>query len=960
MSTPLFDYFTHAGLPAPTLRVDEVRELLASTFGLVVDVEPLGSQQDQNFRLLEPGSREPIGVLKLSNPAFSETEIDMQDRAAAAVAAGMDAPRVPRIIAGLNGPLAAWWATSQGRIHARVIEHIHGTTLMGSGYLPPAVVARMGELAARVSTALEDFTHDGTDRVLQWDLRHARRVIAELLDGEPDPAVRRSVRAAAYRALHTLDGIDGELPMQAGHFDVTDDNVLRPTGERLPDAVIDFGDVCRSWRVGEIAVTVSSLLHHDGATPASTVPAIQAFHALRPLDENEVAALWALVVLRGAVLVLSGRQQVRLDDDNLYADAALDREGVILSVAASVPPEVMTGVIRDALGLPSPIAQKARVPSVIARVETVAVLDGGTVSALNDDGAWATETTLDNAAAAALDEGADAVVLHAWSPVLTGAPVRTPATPATVPTGATVWFATPPTLLPGAKVHVLDANRLTISACPDSVLTVTGVGIGAADHPLPARTRLFVQLDKRGSSDAPHLVPAALAPGWASVLDDPAPAIGLATAEHASESDALARRQAVVAEVQEHYYAAPPQIERGWREFLIDTDGRVYLDMVNNVASVGHAHPRVAGAAARQMRLLNTNSRFHYQAIADYAERIAATLPEELDTVFFVNSGSEATDLAIRLAMASTGRSDIVAMREAYHGWTFASDAVSTSIADNPNALASRPDWVHTVDAANSYRGILRDSQSAGYAPRAVAVIDDLAARGRPAAGFICESYFGNAGGIALPAGYLREVYAAVRRHGGVAIADEVQVGFGRLGDWFWGFQQQDAAPDIVAVAKSIGAGHPIGAVITRRDIADRYRTQGYFFSSTGGSPVSSVIGMAVLDVIEDEGLQENARLVGAHLRYRLEELRERYDLVGAVHGSGLYIGLEFVSDRSTREPATEQTAAICDRLLELGVIMQPTGDFLNVLKIKPPLCVTRESVDYFADSLTRVLETGW
>jgi 4-aminobutyrate aminotransferase-like enzyme len=267
---------------------------------------------------------------------------------------------------------------------------------------------------------------------------------------------------------------------------------------------------------------------------------------------------------------------------------------------------------------------------------------------------------------------------------------------------------------------------------------------------------------------------------------------------------------------------------------------------------------------------------------------------------------------------------------------------------------------VHTVDAANSYRGILRDSQSAGYAPRAVAVIDDLAARGRPAAGFICESYFGNAGGIALPAGYLREVYAAVRRHGGVAIADEVQVGFGRLGDWFWGFQQQDAAPDIVAVAKSIGAGHPIGAVITRRDIADRYRTQGYFFSSTGGSPVSSVIGMAVLDVIEDEGLQENARLVGAHLRYRLEELRERYDLVGAVHGSGLYIGLEFVSDRSTREPATEQTAAICDRLLELGVIMQPTGDFLNVLKIKPPLCVTRESVDYFADSLTRVLETGW
>lgn len=181
--------------------------------------------------------------------------------------------------------------------------------------------------------------------------------------------------------------------------------------------------------------------------------------------------------------------------------------------------------------------------------------------------------------------------------------------------------------------------------------------------------------------------------------------------------------------------------------------------------------------------------------IAEFAERVTATLPDELDTVFFVNSGSEATDLAIRIAMAATGRPDIVAMREAYHGWTFASDAVSTSIADNPNALATRPDWVHTVDAANGYRGVHRGADADRYAPEAVSVIDALADAGTPPAGFICESFFGNAGGVALPDGYLDQVYTAVRRHGGIAIADEVQVGYGRLGEWFWGFQQQGSYP---------------------------------------------------------------------------------------------------------------------------------------------------------------------
>ena len=960
MSHKFFDYFEHVELPSPALDDAEVRRLFADTFGIEVDLTSLGSQQDQNFRVFPRDSSEPLGVLKLSNPVFSEPEIEMQDAAATTVGNREPGLRVPRVVLGPRGPLSSWWNTSQGRIHARVIENLSGRTLMGSRYLSPAVVSRMGELSARVSLALADFDHPASGRVLQWDLRHAGRVIDTLLPLEPDAAVREFVRAAAHDALRTLRPVAESLPTQAGHFDITDDNVLHREDDPLPDAVIDFGDVVRSWRVGEIATTVSSLLHHDGATLATTLPAIRAFHELRPLDVNELTALWPLVVLRGAVLALSGRQQVRLDDANSYAGDALEREMLILEVAASVPSRVMNAVILGSLGLRDAHAE-VWTGAPLATFDRVTALDAGTISPLNDEGRWSAQGALDDAALASLDDGADAVFLPAWRAVLTEAPARTPEAPATVPTGVTLWLAQPTPISRNDGTTTIRPGTIAVSDGGET-LTISGLPSSGEHRVLPARTRLFVQRQVADIVEAPERVTADMAAGWRTALGDPAAAFGLtppATADEDSD-DVLHRREAVLAEVQEHYYARPPRIERGWREYLIDVDGRVYLDMVNNIASVGHAHPRIAEAAHRQLRLLNTNSRFHYRAITEYAERITATLPDELDTVFFVNSGSEAVDLAVRLAQASTGRRDMIAMREAYHGWTFASDAVSTSVADNPAAVDSRPEWVHTVAAANPYRGMHRAADAVNYAPEAVQVIDDLAEAGTPPAGFICESYFGNAGGVALPDGYLREVYAAVRRHGGIAIADEVQVGFGRLGEWFWGFQQQDAVPDIVAVAKSIGAGQPIGAVITRREIADRYRTQGYFFSSTGGSPLSSVVGLTVLDIIRDENLQENARQVGAHLRSRLEALASEHPIIGAVHGSGLYLGLEFVLDRETLEPATRDTAAICDRLRERGVIMQPTGDHLNVFKIKPPLCVTRESVDYFADAVAHVLATGW
>ncbi|PRY18525.1 aminotransferase [Kineococcus rhizosphaerae] len=967
----LFDFFTAPALPAPDVPADELTGLVAREFGLRVRLRSLGSQQDQNFTAHDLDDDEPVAVLKISNPAFSAAEIDLQDRVAALLARELPDLRVGHVLRRDGRDLAGWFDTSRGRLHLRLLTVVHGRTLHGSGYLAPAVVERLGSLAAAVSGALEHVEDPAGERVLQWDLQHARRVVELLAPREPDPAVRERVLTATASALAVLEPLAERLPAQLGHFDLTDDNVVVAPGGRLPDGIVDFGDVLRSWRVGELAVTISSVLHHAGADARTTLPAVRAFDAVRSLTEEEVEALWPLVVLRGAVLVLSGRDQAVLDPTNAYAQDGLDREWRILEQAVELPLPVVTALVRNALGRSRP-APAPLTGTLLPAGTRVDVLDAGTRSPLNDLGAWTDPGTLEREARRRLRAGtADVVVLPHAVPVLTGSPTLSTEEPATVPTGVTLWAGEPftaPAPFAGGVRPVDGGVELTGA---EGVLRLSAPGLGAVEGAaraepgrpfatVPAGRAVHVQVVRDPALVVPARVRAGHAPGWLAQVHDPAPLLGLVpAAPPTSAAEVLARRGRVLAEVQEHYYAEPPQVERGWREHLADVDGRVYLDVVNNVTSVGHAHPRIEQAAHRQLRLLNTNSRFHYAAVAEFAEKIAATLPDELDTVFLVNSGSEAVDLALRIAMAATGRRHVVAMREAYHGWTFASDAVSTSIADNPNALATRPDWVHTVDAANSYRGRHRGEDAHRYAPEAVATIRDLASR-VDLAGFVAETYFGNAGGVALPPGYLREVYAAVREAGGLAVADEVQVGYGRLGHWFWGFQQQGVVPDVVAVAKSVGNGFPLGAVVTRREVADRYRTQGYFFSSTGGSPLSSVVGSTVLDVIADERLQENAAVVGGHLEQRLTGLAGKHELIGAVHGDGLYLGVEFVRDRGTLEPATAETAAICDRLLELGVVVQPTGDHQNVLKVKPPLCIARESVDFFVDALDRVLVEGW
>ncbi|MCP4418662.1 MAG: aminotransferase class III-fold pyridoxal phosphate-dependent enzyme [Chloroflexi bacterium] len=404
-------------------------------------------------------------------------------------------------------------------------------------------------------------------------------------------------------------------------------------------------------------------------------------------------------------------------------------------------------------------------------------------------------------------------------------------------------------------------------------------------------------------------------------------------------------------------YKRPLHIVRGRGAYLYDENGQPFLDAVNNVAHVGHCHPKVVEAAQRQTAVLNTNSRYLHSNIVALAARLTATLPEQLSVCFFVCSGSEANELALRLARTHTGQQDLLVLDGAYHGNTAALIDISPYKFNGPGG-AGAPAHVHILPMPDSYRNRGNDGGNGRfYAQHAQETIDALQKSGKQIAGFIGESLLGCGGQIVLPDGYFQALYAHIRTAGGVCIADEVQVGFGRVGSQMWGFQTQEVVPDIVTLGKPMGNGHPIAAVVTTPQIADSFANGMEYFNTFGGNPVSCAVGLAVLDVLEQENLQENAHVVGNHLMAGLRGLQEKHPLIGDVRGLGLFVGVELVQNRQTLEPAAAEATHIVNQMRDKGILISSDGPLHNVLKIKPPLVFSKENADFLVGSLGEILK---
>ncbi len=406
------------------------------------------------------------------------------------------------------------------------------------------------------------------------------------------------------------------------------------------------------------------------------------------------------------------------------------------------------------------------------------------------------------------------------------------------------------------------------------------------------------------------------------------------------------------------HYAKPLELVRGRMQYLFDKDGRAYLDCVNNVCHVGHCHPRVVEAARQQIGMLNTNTRYLHDNMVLYAQRLASLLPDPLDVCFFVNSGSEANELAVRLARTFTRRYDMIVIGEGYHGHTSTLVDLSPYKHAGPGG-SGRPEWVHTVPCPDTYRGPYREDEpdaARKYAAHVAEAMEEAHRRGRAIAGFIAEPLMGCGGQIVPPEGYLEEAFTHVRSAGGVCIADEIQIGFGRVGTHMWGFETQGVVPDIVTLGKPIGNGHPLAAVVTTREIAAAFDNGMEFFSTFGGNPVSCAIGLAVLDAIACDRLQDHALVVGKRLLSGFRELGARHEAIGDVRGQGLFLGVELVADRETREPAPRVLAAAIERARDAGVLLSCDGPDHNVLKIKPPLPFAEADADLLLSVFDRSL----
>src|SRR5471030_904791 len=604
---PLATLLHRVSLPSPQVSAEQALELLQAHYGLNGVLQPLGSQQDLNFRVDSDRGR---FVLKICRGDYSALELQAQ-HAGLKHLAEHGGVHVPRVIPANNGADLLSLEVGGQPVHMRLLDYIEGQSLTHLDYLPGSVVAGFGRLCGEMDLALAAFDHPGLERTLQWDARHANALIVHLLPVIQDDQQRALIAEAAEQAERRLLPLVAKLPVQAIHMDITDDNVVWQRDSKRQwqlQGVIDFGDLIRTWRITDLSVTCAALLHHADGDPFYILPAVQAYHAVNPLQPEELQALWPLIVARAAVLVLSGEQQVSVDPENTYSRDNLSHEWEIFRVATSVPLALMEAAILNAVGQSLPAIGSdgfaPLLPSLVGR--EFALIDLGVLSPHFEAGNWEQpgidRRLLDEAATvhglAASRYGqyrlsrtrADSTVEPQTFPL--HVELHLPhGTVLEAPFGGTLRQSDDGLLCLHEAQLSLRIGGARTALKPGSVV-VKGQLLGEVHAPLT------VQLC-RAELEPPLFCTPSRAPAWQALCPSPAALLGLACdAEPELDPKALlARRDASFARSQKHYYVDPPRIERGWRNHLIDMQGRSYLDMLNNVAVLGHGHPRKIGRA---------------------------------------------------------------------------------------------------------------------------------------------------------------------------------------------------------------------------------------------------------------------------------------------------------------------------------------------------------------------------
>ncbi|HEY4131645.1 MAG TPA: aminotransferase class III-fold pyridoxal phosphate-dependent enzyme [Gemmatimonadaceae bacterium] len=811
-------------------------------------------------------------------------------------------------------------------------------------------------------------------------------------------------------AIHS-DGHEDNLLVDA-------EGELELHGQRVT-GIVDFGDMVHSYRVGELAIAIAYAILGTDDPLAVATHLVRGYAEHVPLEASELGALFGLIALRLSMSACIAAEQQRARPDNAYLGVSQAANREMLPKLAAIPFALAEIAFRQAAGLSGSARsdavvdhlRKAKCAHVLGfdmHVEPTIVLDLSIASPMLDgDLSNNDEPHLTQKIFAAMDAAGVRVSIGRYdeprllyvAPAFALGPNVTDehrtihigldlfadaGTPVFAPLAGTLHAfhdnATPQDYGPmlvlrhetdaGAEFFTLYGHLSRESLVgkkigqvvrPGEQIATLGdatVNVGWTPH---LHLQIITDLLDLGI-DFPGVARPSQRDAWTTLCPDPNLIVGVPAkyfpASEPSHAATLTARRAHIAENLSIAYREPVKIVRGYMQYLYDDTGRCFVDAYNNVPHVGHCHPRVVEAGVQQMRVLNTNTRYLNDLLNVYAERLLATLPPQLEVAFFVNSASEANELALRLARAYTGHRDMIVLEAAYHGNTTSLIDISPYKHAGPGG-GGAPDWVHTVPLPDDYRGShKRNDPQAGakYATDVDETIERLKSRARRPAAFIAETCPSVGGQLILPPGYLSNVYEYVHKSGGLCIADEVQTGLGRMGTSFWAFEDQGVVPDIVVMGKPLGNGHPIGAVATTREIADAFANGMEYFSTFGGNTVSCAIGVAVLDVIRDESLQQHARRVGDRLLSDLRQLQSRFEIIGDVRGSGLFLGVELVRDRATLEPASAEASFLANRMRECGVLLGTDGPYHNIVKIRPPMPFTESDAKLLVEALEKAL----
>lgn len=1002
----------------PTTTVADAERLARETFGVAGTATELPSERDRNFRVdAEDGT---TWVLKVSNSLESRAVLEVQAQAAAlAAAAGVPVQRprpsaagepivevdghLVRMLEHLPGVLTAEAPPSPAlrRDLGRVLGRLAAAL---DGFDHPEAHRDFHWDVARADVVVRGLLDVVTDA--------ARRALVDEVLARFDTTVAPRLPGLRRAVIHG-DANDHNVLVDPGERRRPEDRFVRVCG------LLDFGDLVHSLVVAEAAVASAYVVMQSDDPVGAVADLVVGFHDEHPLVEDELDVLWTLVLARLSLSGVHAAAQSAHRPDDPYLVVSEGPAWRALEALLAIDPLLALCRLRDACGFdphPHAAAVRAHLEATPASPLLGRPWDelplfpldlsvGSDLFAAQDVGAG--PARFDALIRRDVDGDPDAIAVGGYAEarlLYTTPEFATAADPAaerrTVHLGTDVWTHAGTALhAPRAgKVRHVHDNDAPLDYGPMVVLehaTDDGVPFFSLYGHLAVETLTHLrQGDAVAAGDvigwigsaprngdwAPHVhvqvildllglgvdYPGVAVPSQASTFlglsPDPALLLGLPDAVAATPvrgiTETLADRRRLLGRNLSVSYADPLRITRGIGAHLYDDLGRSYLDSVNNVAHVGHAHPHVVRAGQRQMAVLNTNTRYLHEEVLRYAERLTAMLPDPLSVCVFVNSGSEANDLALRMIRAATGSQDVICVEHGYHGHTQALIDVSTYKHAGPGGHGAPP-WVHVAAMPDPYRGEHRGYEPAvglAYADDVARCVRDATSQGRGLAGMIVESMIGCGGQVVLPDGYLVASAEHVRDGGGLVIADEVQVGFGRVGPAFWGFATQGLVPDVVTIGKPAGDGHPLAAVVTTPAIAEAFANGMEYFNTFGGNAVSAAIGNAVLDVIEDERLPENAESLGRRILAGAVELAVEHELIGDARGLGLYLGIELVRDRATLEPADTEAAYVIERMRHLGVLVSTDGPFHNVLKIKPPLVWTEADADRLLATLERVL----